>query len=64
MSAITTPLAGKTGSLTLPYRGKVGMACLIIAEAPSLPELECHSEALAHRFDRLPARRLRSDIGE
>ena len=33
MSAITTSLAGTPGAWTLPYRGKVGMACLIIAES-------------------------------
>ena len=33
MSAITTPLAGTPVVWKLPYRGKVGMACLIIAEA-------------------------------
>ncbi|HXC47333.1 MAG TPA: cytochrome c oxidase subunit 3 [Candidatus Sulfotelmatobacter sp.] len=33
MSAITTPLAQTPGAWRLPYRGKVGMACLIIAES-------------------------------
>src|SRR5208337_5026039 len=33
MSAITTPLASTPGTWTLPYRGKVAMACLIIAES-------------------------------
>jgi len=33
MSAITTSLAGTPVAWKLPYRGKVGMACLIIAEA-------------------------------
>ncbi len=33
MSAITSPLAETTGGWTLPYRGTVGMACLIIAES-------------------------------
>ena len=33
MSAITTPLPETPGAWTLPYRGKVGMACLIIAES-------------------------------
>src|ERR1700752_3009401 len=33
MSAITTPLAGTPVAWKLPYRGKVGMACLIIAES-------------------------------
>jgi len=33
VSTIVTPLPGTPGSWTLPYRGKVGMACLIIAEA-------------------------------
>ena len=33
MSAITTPLPEIPGSWTLPYKGKVGMACLIIAES-------------------------------
>jgi cytochrome c oxidase subunit III len=33
MSAITTPLAGTPVAWRLPYRGKVGMACLIIAES-------------------------------
>ena len=33
MSAITTPVAGTPIVWRLPYRGKVGMACLIIAEA-------------------------------
>src|SRR5258708_440833 len=33
MSAITSPLAETTGGGKLPYRGTVGMACLIIAEA-------------------------------
>jgi cytochrome c oxidase subunit 3 len=33
MSAITTSLAGTPAAWKLPYRGKVGMACLIIAES-------------------------------
>ena len=33
MSAITTPIAQPPGAWNLPYRGKVGMACLIIAES-------------------------------
>jgi cytochrome c oxidase subunit 3 len=33
MSAITTPLPEMPGSWTLPYKGRVGMACLIIAES-------------------------------
>jgi cytochrome c oxidase subunit 3/cytochrome o ubiquinol oxidase subunit 3 len=33
MSAITTPVAGTPLAWELPYRGKVGMACLIIAES-------------------------------
>jgi cytochrome c oxidase subunit 3/cytochrome o ubiquinol oxidase subunit 3 len=33
MSAITTPVAPVPWRETLPYRGKVGMACLIIAES-------------------------------
>jgi cytochrome c oxidase subunit III len=33
MSAITTPIAQPPGTWILPYRGKVGMACLIIAES-------------------------------
>ena len=33
MSAITTPLFETPGAWRLPYRGKVGMACLIIAES-------------------------------
>lgn len=33
MSAITTPMPGSPEAWTLPYRGKVGMACLIIAES-------------------------------
>jgi cytochrome c oxidase subunit III len=33
MSAITTPLAATPVVWKLPYRGKVGMACLIIAES-------------------------------
>ena len=33
MSTIATPLPGSPGAWTLPYRGKVGMACLIIAES-------------------------------
>src|SRR6202045_437601 len=33
MSAITTPIAQQPGAWNLPYRGKVGMACLIIAES-------------------------------
>jgi cytochrome c oxidase subunit III len=33
MSAITTPVAGTPVAWKLPYRGKVGMACLIIAES-------------------------------
>src|SRR5712691_2207921 len=33
MSAITTPLAATSVVWKLPYRGRVGMACLIIAES-------------------------------
>jgi len=33
MSAVTTPLAGTPVNWKLPYRGKVGMACLIFAES-------------------------------
>src|SRR3954462_7308901 len=33
MSATTTPLPGIPGAWKLPYRGKVGMACLIFAES-------------------------------
>src|SRR6266404_5054217 len=33
MSAPTTPLPGIPGAWKLPYRGKVGMACLILAES-------------------------------
>src|SRR3981081_4845273 len=33
MSAITIPLAEQAVAWSLPYRGKVGMACLIIAES-------------------------------
>lgn len=33
MSAITTPLPQTPGTWTLPYRGTVGMTCLIIAES-------------------------------
>jgi len=33
VSTIATPLPGSPGAWTLPYRGKVGMACLIIAES-------------------------------
>ncbi|MGC1416955.1 MAG: cytochrome c oxidase subunit 3 [Candidatus Acidiferrum sp.] len=33
MSTITTPLAGTPAAWKLPYRGKVGMACLIVAES-------------------------------
>jgi len=33
MSAITTPLPRTPPAWTLPYRGKVGMACLIFAES-------------------------------
>ena len=33
MSAITTPVTGIPVDWKLPYRGKVGMACLIIAES-------------------------------
>jgi cytochrome c oxidase subunit 3/cytochrome o ubiquinol oxidase subunit 3 len=33
MSAITTPFSEASAAWKLPYRGKVGMACLIIAEA-------------------------------
>ena len=33
MSAITTPFPGRSEDWKLPYRGTVGMACLIIAEA-------------------------------
>src|SRR5260221_7658313 len=34
MSAITTSLAGTPVAWKLPYRGRVGMACLISAESP------------------------------
>src|SRR5215468_10845706 len=33
MSAIATPLAGAPAAWKLPYRGTVGMTCLIIAES-------------------------------
>jgi cytochrome c oxidase subunit 3 len=33
MSTIATPLPESTAAWTLPYRGKVGMACLIFAES-------------------------------
>src|SRR5246127_467259 len=33
MSAINTPIAHTPAAWSLPYRGKVGMACLIIAES-------------------------------
>src|SRR6266513_1949919 len=33
MSTIATPLPETTAAWKLPYRGKVGMACLIIAES-------------------------------
>jgi len=33
MSGTTTPLPGIPGAWKLPYRGKVGMACLIFAES-------------------------------
>ena len=33
MSAISTPFPERSGAWTLPYRGTVAMACLIIAEA-------------------------------
>src|SRR6478609_10713566 len=33
MSAITTPFPQAPATWKLPYRGKVGMACLIIAES-------------------------------
>src|SRR5215467_5915387 len=33
MSAIATPLPETTASWTLPYRGKIGMACLIFGES-------------------------------
>jgi len=33
MSEATTSIAQAPGTWTLPYRGKVGMACLIIAES-------------------------------
>ena len=33
MSTIATPIPGTQEAWTLPYRGKVGMACLIIAES-------------------------------
>jgi cytochrome c oxidase subunit 3 len=33
MSAITTPLSPTPSTWMLPYRGKVGMACLIVAES-------------------------------
>src|SRR5580692_3882513 len=33
MSAITTPVAQRPVNWSLPYKGKVGMACLIIAES-------------------------------
>src|SRR5207302_8568553 len=34
MSAITTPVAQRPVNWRLPYKGNVGMACLIIAESP------------------------------
>src|ERR1700744_4176167 len=33
MSAITTPLPQTSTAWKLPYRGRIGMACLIIAES-------------------------------
>jgi cytochrome c oxidase subunit III len=33
MSAITTPIAQMSAAWSLPYRGRVGMACLIVAES-------------------------------
>jgi cytochrome c oxidase subunit 3 len=33
MSAITTPFREASAAWKLPYRGKVGMACLIVAES-------------------------------
>src|ERR1700759_2036087 len=33
MSATTMPLSGRPAGWSLPYRGKVGMACLILAES-------------------------------
>lgn len=33
MSAITTSLNGTAGASSLPYRGKIGMACLVFAES-------------------------------
>src|SRR5215469_8296545 len=33
MSAITNPLSETSAAWTLPYRGKIGMACLIFAES-------------------------------
>src|SRR6202041_268849 len=33
MSAITTPIVPASAGWSLPYKGKVGMACLIIAES-------------------------------
>ena len=33
MSAITNPLSGASAPWILPYRGKIGMACLIFAES-------------------------------
>ena len=33
MTAIATPLVDTPGAWNLPYRGKVGMACLIVAES-------------------------------
>src|SRR5580700_1635071 len=33
MSAITTPIVHAPEAWSLPYKGKVGMACLIIAES-------------------------------
>ena len=33
MSAITTPIAQTSAAWSLPYRGRVGMACLIVAES-------------------------------
>ena len=32
MSAITTPIVPTSAGWSLPYKGQVGMACLIIAE--------------------------------
>ena len=33
MNAITTPIAQTSAAWSLPYRGRVGMACLIVAES-------------------------------